>query len=141
MQAGESLASIAARYRPQGMSVQRAVRALMAANPRAFRNGRMYHNVTLYIPTASQFHAYAKSAQRKSQTPRISRGAAIIAPAVTENTTPDVAETPKETPSKVATQKLSRLKNLLSPLNPRQKTKRLKNRLLQKKRWEKKRNP
>ena len=103
VQAGESLASIAARYRPQGMSVQRAVRALMAANSRAFRNGRMYHNVTLYIPTASQFHAYAKSAQRKSQTPRISRGAAIVAPAVTENTTPDTAETPKETPSKVVT--------------------------------------
>ena len=103
VQAGESLASIAARYRPQGMSVQRAMRALMAANPRAFRNGRMYHNVTLYIPTASQFHAYAKSAQRKHQSPRISRGAAIVAPAVTENTTPDVAETPKETPSKVVT--------------------------------------
>ena len=103
VQAGESLTSIAARYRPQGMSVQRAVRALMAANPRAFRNGRMYHNVTLYIPTASQFHAYAKSAQRKHQSPRISRGAAIVAPAVTENTTPDVAETPKETPSKVVT--------------------------------------
>ena len=101
VQAGESLASIAARYRPHGMSVQRAMRALMAANPRAFRNGRMYRNVTLYIPTASQFHAYAKSAQRKHQSPRISRGAAIVAPAVTENTTPDVAETPKETPSKV----------------------------------------
>ena len=103
VQAGESLASIAARYRPHGMSVQRAMRALMAANPRAFRNGRMYRNVTLYIPTASQFHAYAKSAQRKHQSPRISRGAAIVAPAVTENTTPDVAETPKETPSKVVT--------------------------------------
>ena len=103
VQAGESLASIAARYRPHGMSVQRAMRALMAANPRAFRNGRMYRNVTLYIPTASQFHAYAKSAQRKHQSPRISRGAAIVAPEVTENTTPDVAETPKETPSKVVT--------------------------------------
>ena len=97
---GESLASIAARYRPHGMSVQRAMRALMAANPRAFRNGRMYHNVTLYIPTASQFHAYAKSAQRKHQSPRISRGAAIVAPAVTENTTADAVET---APSKAVT--------------------------------------
>ena len=97
---GENLASIAARYRPHGMSVQRAMRALMAANSRAFRNGRMYRNVTLYIPTASQFHAYAKSAQRKHQSPRISRGAAIVAPAVTENTAPDAVET---TPSKVVT--------------------------------------
>ena len=97
---GESLASIAARYRPHGMSVQRAMRALMAANPRAFRNGRMYRNVTLYIPTASQFHAYAKSAQRKHQSPRISRGAAIVAPAVTENTTADAVET---APSKAVT--------------------------------------
>ena len=124
VQAGESLASIAARYRPQGMSVQRAVRALMAANPRAFRNGRMYHNVTLYIPTASQFHAYAKSAQRKHQSPRISRGAAIVAPAVTENTTPDVAETPKETPSKVVTPppvKVEPVKKLVEPIKPKAK--------------------
>ena len=96
VRSGESLASIAARYRPHGMSVQRAMRALMAANPRAFRNGRMYRNVTLYIPTASQFHAYAKSAQRKHQSSRISRGAAIVAPAVTENTSPDTVETPNQ---------------------------------------------
>ena len=124
VQAGESLTSIAARYRPQGMSVQRAVRALMAANPRAFRNGRMYHNVTLYIPTASQFHAYAKSAQRKHQSPRISRGAAIVAPAVTENTTPDVAETPKETSSKVVTPppvKVEPVKKLVEPIKPKAK--------------------
>ena len=124
VQAGESLASIAARYRPQGMSVQRAMRALMAANPRAFRNGRMYHNVTLYIPTASQFHAYAKSAQRKHQSPRISRGAAIVAPAVTENTTPDVAETPKETSSKVVTPppvKVEPVKKLVEPIKPKAK--------------------
>lgn len=101
---GESLASIAARYRPHGMSVQRAMRALMAANPRAFRNGRMYRNVTLYIPTASQFHAYAKSAQRKHQSPRISRGAAIVAPAVTENTAPDAVETPNQAITPVPTQ-------------------------------------
>ena len=58
----ETLASIAARYRPRGMSVQRAMRALVAANPRAFRNGNpnaMYRNVTLYIPTASQWYAYS----------------------------------------------------------------------------------
>ncbi len=87
VQPGESLASIAARYRPRGMSVQRAVRALVAANPRAFRNGKasgMYRNVTLYIPTAAQFHAYAKTAQPKQSHPRISRGAAMVGP-LTEN--------------------------------------------------------
>ncbi len=97
---GETLASIAARYRPHGMSVQRAMRALMAANPRAFRKGKMYHNVTLYIPTASQFHAYAKSAQRKNQAPRISRGAALVAPIVKDDAVSDAVET---TPSKVVT--------------------------------------
>lgn len=87
VQPGDSLASIAARYRPRGMSVQRAVRALVAANPRAFRNGKasgMYRNVTLYIPTAAQFHAYAKTAQPKQSHPRISRGAAMVGP-LTEN--------------------------------------------------------
>ncbi len=97
---GETLASIAARYRPHGMSVQRAMRALMAANPRAFRKGKMYHNVTLYIPTASQFHAYAKSAQRKNQAPRISRGAALVAPIVKDDAVSDAVETK---PSKVVT--------------------------------------
>ena len=97
---GETLASIAARYRPHGMSVQRAMRALMAANPRAFRKGKMYHNVTLYIPTASQFHAYAKSAQRKNQAARISRGAALVAPIVKDDAVSNAVET---TPSKVVT--------------------------------------
>ncbi|ULJ61920.1 hypothetical protein MIS46_07950 [Wielerella bovis] len=71
---GESLASIAARYRPHGMSVQRAMRGLVAANPRAFRNGNpnsMYRNVTLYIPTASQWYAYSNRRIHKAHSPRL----------------------------------------------------------------------
>ncbi|ULJ59682.1 FimV/HubP family polar landmark protein [Wielerella bovis] len=71
---GESLASIAARYRPHGMSVQRAMRGLVAANPRAFRNGNpnsMYRNVTLYIPTASQWYAYSNRRIHKTHLPRL----------------------------------------------------------------------
>lgn len=65
VQHGESVSSIAARYRPRGMSVQRAIRALIAANPRAFHHGRMYHNVTLYIPSAAQWHAYANTSSER----------------------------------------------------------------------------
>ena len=65
VQHGESVSSIAARYRPRGMSMQRAVRALIAANPRAFHHGRMYRNVTLYIPSAAQWHAYANTSSER----------------------------------------------------------------------------
>ena len=65
VQHGESVSSIAARYRPRGMSVQRAIRALVAANPRAFHHGRMYRNVTLYIPSAAQWHAYANTSSER----------------------------------------------------------------------------
>lgn len=66
--AGDSLANIAERYRPQNMSLQTAMRALMLANPSAFKHGTtIRRNVTLYIPTESQWHAYAKRAQKRSQ--------------------------------------------------------------------------
>ena len=65
VQHGESVSSIAARYRPRGMSVQRAIRALIAAKPRAFHHGRMYRNVTLYIPSAAQWHAYANTSSER----------------------------------------------------------------------------
>ncbi|MCG7659749.1 hypothetical protein MHM91_08550 [Neisseriaceae bacterium CCUG 44465] len=87
---GESLASIAARYRPHGMSVQRAMRGLVAANPRAFRNGNpnsMYRNVTLYIPTASQWYAYSNRRIHKTHSPRLAaqpntNKSAIVKPSV-----------------------------------------------------------
>ncbi|ULJ68692.1 hypothetical protein MIS45_07805 [Wielerella bovis] len=87
---GESLASIAARYRPHGMSVQRAMRGLVAANPRAFRNGNpnsIYRNVTLYIPTASQWYAYSNRRIHKTHSPRLAaqpntNKSAIVKPSV-----------------------------------------------------------
>lgn len=88
VQHGESVSSIAARYRPRGMSVQRAIRALIAANPRAFHHGRMYRNVTLYIPSAAQWHAYANtSSERRRAAHRL---AAQRSSAPVENTTAQV---------------------------------------------------
>lgn len=87
----ESAASIAARYRPHNMSVQRAMLALVVANPRAFHKGNpyaMYRNVTLYIPTTAQWYAYAERGQRiqAASAMSLSRGAAnkVVAPTVTE---------------------------------------------------------
>ena len=87
----ESTASIAARYRPHNMSVQRAMLALVVANPRAFHKGNpyaMYRNVTLYIPTTAQWYAYAERGQRiqAASAMSLSRGAAnkVGAPTVTE---------------------------------------------------------
>lgn len=88
VQHGESVSSIAARYRPRGMSVQRAIRALIAANPRAFHHGRMYRNVTLYIPSAAQWHAYANtSSERRRAAHRL---AAQRSSAPVKNTTAQV---------------------------------------------------
>ena len=88
VQHGESVSSIAARYRPRGMSVQRAIRALIAANPRAFHHGRMYRNVILYIPSAAQWHAYANtSSERRRAAHRL---AAQRPSAPVENTTAQV---------------------------------------------------
>ncbi len=74
---GETLYSIAKHYRPHNMSVQRAVSALVAANPNAFRNGdpaQMYQNATLYIPSASQWQSYAEAKRKPSvakRTPKV----------------------------------------------------------------------
>lgn len=102
VQAGEGVAEIAARHRPKGMSVQRAVRALVAANPRAFRNGNpnaMYRNVTLYIPTASQWHHYAQSGQKRRHAAPLRHrhavsavAAPVAADVATNNSAPTVAQ-------------------------------------------------
>ncbi len=104
VQHGESVSSIAARYRPRGMSVQRAIRALIAANPRAFHHGRMYRNVTLYIPSAAQWHAYANtSSERRRAAHRLAaqRPSAPIENTATqvENNQPaPIVETPPAPP-------------------------------------------
>lgn len=95
VQTGETLAQVAARYRPHNMSQQRAMRAIMAANPRAFRRGTsgdiMYDGATLYIPTVSQFQDYAKSGKRLTQRRfarhRYQAPAAASVSSVTENAT------------------------------------------------------
>lgn len=70
-QAGETLSSIAERYRPRNMSLQTASRALAIANPAVFKRGHVVQRpTTLYIPTAAQWHAYAQRAQASSTAPR-----------------------------------------------------------------------
>lgn len=70
--AGENLANIVERYRPRNMSQQTAMRALMLANPSAFKHGTtIRRNVTLYIPTESQWHAYAQRAQKQTVKERV----------------------------------------------------------------------
>lgn len=69
VQRGESVASIARRYRPHSISQRRAIQALMAANPGVFRRGRVdeiHRNANLYIPSASQWQAYAAAADRRA---------------------------------------------------------------------------
>lgn len=96
VQTGETLAQIAANYRPHNMSQQRAMRAIMAANPRAFRRGTngniLYDGSTLYIPTASQFQGYASSKKRQAQRRLSSRH--YVAPATTIAATDNNAATP-----------------------------------------------
>ncbi|WII93265.1 FimV/HubP family polar landmark protein [Kingella negevensis] len=104
---GETLASIAARYRPHRMSVQRAMRALVAANPRAFRNGRMYRNVTLYIPSASQWYAYSNSYKVRSSYPRsVARPSInnVVDDGMNNNAAPAANTAPVATPSAPQTQ-------------------------------------
>lgn len=104
---GETLASIATRYRPHRMSVQRAMRALVAANPRAFRNGRMYRNVTLYIPSASQWYAYSNSYKARSSYPRsVARPSInnVVDDGMNNNAAPAANTAPVATPSAPQTQ-------------------------------------
>ncbi|MDO4433082.1 MAG: FimV/HubP family polar landmark protein [Alysiella sp.] len=84
VQKGESLAQIAERYRPHNISMHRAMRALMAANPRAFRAGTrgnvMYDKATLYIPTEAQWQAYAnQNVSSKRRPARIQRRNPVVA--------------------------------------------------------------
>lgn len=109
VRSGEHLAAIAEQYRPHNMTLQQAMRALVRANPRAFRNGNpnvLYGNMALYIPTDAQWHAYASG--KGSRRGAIRRPSSVVqAPAdvsnkptvnVETNTTPPVATPPVETP-------------------------------------------
>ncbi len=79
-QVGETLSSIADRYRPRNMSLQTASRALAMANPAAFKRGNTIQRATtLYIPTAAQWHAYAQRAQSQATHAPQPRRAAVPA--------------------------------------------------------------
>lgn len=105
VQTGETLAQIAAQYRPHNMSQQRAMRAIMAANPRAFRRGTngdvMYDGSTLYIPTAAQFQGYAKNGKRSGQR-RLSRYRYHAPAAVATTAAIDTVETANTTATPAA---------------------------------------
>lgn len=109
VQAGEHLAAIAERYRPHNMTLQQAMRALVRANPRAFRNGNpnsLYSNSTLYIPTDAQWHAYANGkGSRRNAVPRPAQAVIppVAPPATTETpqTAPEAKPTPPVTPPTV----------------------------------------
>lgn len=100
--AGEKLADIAARYRPHNMSQQTAMRALVMANPRAFRHGTtVRRSVTLYIPTEAQWHAYAQRAAAAPQAAPAPRKPAVqhsVAPAAPKAQAPAVAPPPPPPP-------------------------------------------
>lgn len=107
VQPGEHLAAIAEQYRPHNMTLQQAMRALVRANPRAFRNGNpnlLYGNTALYIPTDAQWRAYASGkGNRRGSYSRIAPPVTSTAPttsvtspvpAVQNNATAPAQQTP-----------------------------------------------
>lgn len=59
----ENLIDVARKVQPQGLTLAQTMRALVRANPRAFRHGNpdlMYKGVTLRIPTAAQMQRLAR---------------------------------------------------------------------------------
>ncbi|MFD1245576.1 FimV/HubP family polar landmark protein [Paralysiella testudinis] len=63
VQPQENLIDVARKVQPQGLTLGQTMRALVKANPRAFRNGNpdlMYKNVTLRIPSAEQMRTLAR---------------------------------------------------------------------------------
>ena len=72
VQPQENLIDVARKVQPQGLTLAQTMRALVKANPRAFRNGNpdlMYKNVTLQIPTAEQMRTLAKQPVSKPAAP------------------------------------------------------------------------
>lgn len=59
----ETLMDVARKVRPQGLSVEQTMHALIVANPHAFRNDNpdfMYRDISLNIPSTSQLHKLSK---------------------------------------------------------------------------------
>ena len=70
---GELLVDIAERIKPSGMTLRQTINALVAANPRAFRNGNpdlMYRGATLVIPDADTLRRLAHNPPRRTERTR-----------------------------------------------------------------------
>ena len=68
---GELLVDIAQRVKPAGMTLRQTINALVAANPRAFRNGNpdlMYRGATLTIPDSDTLRRLAHNPPRRVST-------------------------------------------------------------------------
>lgn len=83
----ENLIDVARKFQPQGLNLAQTMRALVAANPRAFRNHNpdfMYRNVKLRIPSDREMRELSK-VRPKPKTKAV-RSADKAAPAVKAET-------------------------------------------------------
>ncbi|MCX8753460.1 FimV/HubP family polar landmark protein [Snodgrassella sp. B3837] len=68
----ETLMDVARKVRPQNMTVEQTMHALLVANPQAFRNGNpdlMYRNISLNIPSTTQLYKLSKVKIKTVQQP------------------------------------------------------------------------
>ncbi len=96
---GELLVDIAEQVKPSGMTLRQTINALVAANPRAFRNGNpdlMYRGATLIIPDAATLRRLAHNPPRRVTTSS-ERAAADTAPAVQQPPVTTAPTPPVET--------------------------------------------
>ena len=98
---GELLVDIAQRVKPSGMTLRQTINALVAANPRAFRNGNpdlMYRGATLTIPDGDTLRRLAHNPPRRVSTrAQEERPAADTVPA-RQQPTVETQPTPPVTP-------------------------------------------
>ena len=98
---GELLVDIAQRVKPSGMTLRQTINALVAANPRAFRNGNpdlMYRGATLTIPDGDTLRRLAHNPPRRVSTrTQEERPAADTVPA-RQQPTVETQATPPVTP-------------------------------------------
>lgn len=94
----ETLMDVARKVRPQNMTIEQTMHALLVANPQAFRNGNpdlLYRDISLNIPSTTQLYKLSKVKIKTVQQPVAAQSKSPVsaAPAAkaTENT---VAATP-----------------------------------------------
>ena len=99
VKAGESIYDVARRHQPEGLSLAQTVRALVNANPRAFRAGNpdlLYSGATLSVPSAEQMRSLARGGVRApvKTAPAAKAAAPSAAAAATTSATPPAATAP-----------------------------------------------